>query len=83
MGCREADLKSNLVRLAASSQGVVPDLKGRLGGRGGYLHPRRQCLKRFVEAKVKSFTSLRRSLSRAERLALVEQLERLVSVSEQ
>ncbi len=63
-----------MVRLAALPQGVVIDRDGKLGGRGGYLHPRRRCLELFVKAKVARFNSLRRSLDRAERVNLVNML---------
>jgi predicted RNA-binding protein YlxR (DUF448 family) len=78
MACRQADFKTALVRVAARAEGVMLDLGGKLGGRGGYLHPRRECLERFVKAKVSRFNSLGRSLDRAERINLVNMLaERL------
>ncbi len=67
-----------MVRLAALPEGVCVDLSGKLGGRGGYLHVRRECLEKFVKAKIKRFTSLGRSLDRTERINLVNMLaERL------
>jgi len=79
MACRQADSRDALVRVAALPQGgVMVDLEGRLGGRGGYLHPRPECLERFVKAKVSRFNSLGRSLDRTERVNLVNVLaERL------
>lgn len=74
MACRRADSKEALVRVAARPEGVMLDLSGKLGGRGGYLHPRRACLELFVKAKVSRFNSLRRSLDRAERVNLVNVL---------
>jgi predicted RNA-binding protein YlxR (DUF448 family) len=74
MGCREVDFQQAMVRLAALPQGVVIDVPGKLGGRGGYLHPRRRCLELFVKAKVNRFNSLRRSLDRSERVNLVNML---------
>ncbi len=74
MACRQADSKEALVRVAARPEGVMLDLSGKLGGRGGYLHPRRECLELFVKAKVSRFNSLRRSLDRAERVNLVNVL---------
>lgn len=74
MACRQADSKEALVRLAARPEGVVPDLSGKLGGRGGYLHPRSECLALFVKAKVTRFNSLGRSLDRVERVNLVNVL---------
>jgi predicted RNA-binding protein YlxR (DUF448 family) len=63
-----------MVRLAALPEGVRVDLSGKLGGRGGYLHVRRECLELFVKAKVNRFTSLGRGLDRTERVNLVNML---------
>jgi predicted RNA-binding protein YlxR (DUF448 family) len=78
MACRQVDYKEAMVRLAALPEGVVIDPSGKLGGRGGYLHERRECLELFVRIKVSRFNSLGRSLDRAERVNLVKMLaERL------
>jgi len=61
-----------LVRLATLDGAVVADLTGRLPGRGGYLHPRRECLEQFVGSKVREFRSLRRSIDPAERRAIAQ-----------
>ena len=42
--------------------------------RGGYLHPRAQCLELFVKAKVNRFNSLRRGVDRSARVNLVNLL---------
>ena len=78
MACRQADSKEALVRMAARPEGVVLDFSRKLGGRGGYLHPHRQCLELFVKAKVRRFNSLGRALDRGERVNLINILtERL------
>ena len=63
VGCRERATKSDLVRLVAvvdgSSWSVVPDLTGRMSGRGAHLHPSQTCLELAVR---------RRALPRALRL---------------
>ena len=74
MACRQADTKDALVRVAAGAQEVSLDWSGKLGGRGGYLHPRRQCLELFVRSRVSRFNSLGRGLNREERLDLVNKL---------
>jgi predicted RNA-binding protein YlxR (DUF448 family) len=74
MACRRPDPKEALVRIAARSDGVAIDWNGKLGGRGGYLHPRRECLEAFVKAKVSRFNSLGRGLDRDERINLVNML---------
>jgi predicted RNA-binding protein YlxR (DUF448 family) len=76
MGCRQVDFKPSMVRLAALPAGVMVDSGFKLGGRGGYLHPRRECLELFVKAKVSKFNSLGRSLDRSERVNLVNMLAR-------
>lgn len=47
-GCREAFPQDALVRLAIVPEApwVVPDAKGRLGGRGVWVQPRRDCIER-------------------------------------
>jgi len=62
-GCRKTGARDTLLRLAivASSQhDVVPDVKGKLPGRGVWVHPRAQC----IEAAAKR-GAIARSLKRA------------------
>ena len=68
-----------LVRLAALDGAVVADLTGRLPGRGGYLHPRRECLEKFTRAKVREFRSLKRGLALDERRQLAKRIAELIS----
>jgi predicted RNA-binding protein YlxR (DUF448 family) len=58
------DAQSAMVRLAAIDGAVRVDEARRLGGRGGYLHPRRECLDRFARTKTREFRSLRVPLDR-------------------
>ncbi|MEV4357105.1 YlxR family protein [Nonomuraea sp. NPDC049625] len=44
VGCRVRTAKSELVRLVRVEDHVVPDLRGRLPGRGASLHPSLSCL---------------------------------------
>jgi predicted RNA-binding protein YlxR (DUF448 family) len=61
VGCGEAADPRELRRLRLDeAQVVVVDARGRLGGRGAWLHPRAGCLARAVK---------RRAFARAFRLA--------------
>ncbi|MGI8596256.1 MAG: YlxR family protein [Thermoleophilaceae bacterium] len=57
MGCRQAALQEELLRLAVVDGAAVPDPERRHPGRGAYLHPRAECLERAVARGVfaKSF----------------------------
>ncbi|WP_345573689.1 YlxR family protein [Nonomuraea rosea] len=44
VGCRVRTAKSELLRLVQVEDQVVPDLRGRLSGRGASLHPSVSCL---------------------------------------
>ncbi|MBO3746572.1 YlxR family protein [Streptosporangiaceae bacterium NEAU-GS5] len=44
VGCRVRTVKSELLRLVAVGDVIVPDLRGRLPGRGASLHPALGCL---------------------------------------
>lgn len=72
LGCNGRDLKSAFVRIAALEAGVVVDVQGRIGGRGGYIHKRAECLERFERSKVREFRSLRRKISLDARRQITE-----------
>ncbi|MEU7862499.1 YlxR family protein [Nonomuraea sp. NPDC049141] len=44
VGCRVRTAKSDLLRLVQVEDHVIPDLRGRLPGRGASLHPTEKCL---------------------------------------
>lgn len=75
LGCRQADFKQALVRLAALPEGTIVDRIGHAGGRGGYLHPRVECLNAFARAKIKRFNSLGRGVDRTERGDLIKKIQ--------
>lgn len=76
------DAQDAMVRLAAVSAAVRVDERRRHGGRGGYLHPRRECLERFARARTREFRSLRVVLDRGARDLIARMLqERLDSES--
>ena len=58
MGCRERKAKRELIRVVRGTAGVVSlDFGGKQNGRGAYLCPNPECLKKAQKAK-----SLERSL---------------------
>ena len=58
MGCRERKAKREMIRVVRMTDGNVSlDFSGKLNGRGAYLCPDPQCLKKAQKAK-----SLERSL---------------------
>ena len=58
MGCRERKAKKELIRVVRTPEGAVClDFSGKLNGRGAYLCPEPECLKKARKAK-----SLERSL---------------------
>ena len=58
MGCRERKAKKEMIRVVRGTDGVVSlDFSGKLNGRGAYICPAPECLKKAIKAK-----SLERSL---------------------
>jgi predicted RNA-binding protein YlxR (DUF448 family) len=49
VGCREVLPKRELIRIVRSPDGVVIDPKGKISGRGAYLHNRRSCWERGLK----------------------------------
>lgn len=55
LGCREMRPKKELIRIVRSPEGSVSlDSKGKASGRGAYICPNAECLKRAVKAKAVS-----------------------------
>ena len=51
-GCRERKPKKELVRVVRSPEGTVSvDLKGKASGRGAYICPNPECLKKAIRSK--------------------------------
>jgi predicted RNA-binding protein YlxR (DUF448 family) len=69
------DAQAAMVRLAAVDGVVRADERRRLGGRGGYLHPHRECLDRFARARTREFRSLRIALDRGARELITRMLQ--------
>lgn len=59
LGCREMKPKRELIRAVRSPEGNISlDFKGKASGRGAYVCPDPQCLKKAIKAK-----ALERALS--------------------
>ena len=58
MGCRERKAKRDMIRVVRGTDGVVSlDFGGKMNGRGAYICPNPECLKKAIRSK-----SLDRSL---------------------
>ena len=52
VGCREMRQKKELVRVVKSPEGVISlDFRGKAPGRGAYLCPNSECLKKAIRSK--------------------------------
>lgn len=52
LGCREMKPKRELIRVVRSPEGEISlDFKGKANGRGAYLCPDPECLKKAIRAK--------------------------------
>ena len=52
LGCREMKPKRELIRVVRSPEGQISlDFKGKASGRGAYVCPDAQCLKKAVKAR--------------------------------
>ena len=55
LGCREMKPKRELIRAVKSPEGEVSlDFKGKAPGRGAYICPKRDCLKKAIKSKALS-----------------------------
>jgi predicted RNA-binding protein YlxR (DUF448 family) len=69
VACREVQAKGTLVRVVRTSEGVMPDAKGKLPGRGAYLHAKPECWQRMGAVLP---NALRTELSEADLQRLTE-----------
>ena len=74
MGCGASEPQRALLRVVRTTAGgLAIDRARRAGGRGGYLHDRRECWTQFARRRG-PVRSLRAQVDRAVRTALLEQL---------
>ena len=72
MGCRERKAKRELIRVVRSPEGNVSlDFGGKMNGRGAYICPDPECLKKALRSK-----ALDRSLEVAIPQEVIERLEK-------
>ncbi len=72
LGCREMKPKRELIRVVRSPEGEISlDFKGKSPGRGAYVCPSPDCLKKAVKAK-----AIERALSTPIPAEIYERLER-------
>ena len=77
MGCRERKEKKALIRVVRTPEGVVClDFSGKLNGRGAYLCPDPDCLKKAQKAK-----SLERNLEVEIPDAVYDRLEKEIGTA--
>ncbi len=82
VGCMGRDSKKQMLRIAASGDTLTLDEESRMPGRGAYLHYRNQCITEFVNSRARELRSLKRKISRDERLKLAERIRaRLASTA--
>jgi len=65
VGCGGRDIQGQLVRFTLGPEGTL--VPGRGHGRGGYLHPRRKCIRAFTTSRSRFVRSLRIVVSRETR----------------
>ena len=72
MGCRERKAKRELIRVVRGTDGTVSlDFGGKMNGRGAYICPDPECLKKAIRAK-----SLERSLEVAIPQQVIDRLQK-------
>lgn len=60
LGCREMKPKKELIRVVRSPEGEISlDFRGKANGRGAYVCPQAECLKKAIKARAleKAFSS--------------------------
>lgn len=78
LGCREHKAKRDLIRVVRSPEGVVSlDFRGKAPGRGAYVCPQADCLKKAIRAR-----AIERALDCAIPAEVCEQLEKQMEAGE-
>ncbi|MBR5343333.1 MAG: YlxR family protein [Oscillospiraceae bacterium] len=78
LGCREHKAKRDLIRVVRSPEGVISlDFRGKAPGRGAYVCPQPDCLKKAIRAR-----AIERALDCAIPPEVYEQLEKQMEAGE-
>lgn len=80
IACRQVQAKRTLVRLVRTPEGVLVDPKGKMNGRGAYIHASRACGARAMgldraragKGRLPVETALKTSLTQTDRTRLEE-----------
>jgi hypothetical protein len=75
VGCREVLPKRSLIRIVRTSDGIRVDPRGKLSGRGAYLHDKRSCWEHGLKGALAH--ALRVELAASDRAYLSTFLENL------
>ena len=78
LGCREQKAKKDLIRVVRSPEGAISlDFRGKASGRGAYVCPQADCLKKAIRAR-----ALERARSCAIPPEVYEQLQQQMEAGE-
>ena len=78
LGCREQKAKKDLIRVVRSPEGAISlDFRGKASGRGAYVCPQADCLKKAIRAR-----ALERALGCAIPAEVYEQLQKQMEAGE-
>jgi predicted RNA-binding protein YlxR (DUF448 family) len=80
VGCRTVQDKRALIRIVRTPEGAKVDLKGKLAGRGAYLHDKRSCWQLGLDGRLAH--ALKTELNEQDRQALIEYAESFPSEEE-
>ena len=78
LGCREQKAKKDLIRVVRSPEGAISlDFRGKASGRGAYVCPQADCLKKAIRAR-----ALERALDCRIPAEVYEQLQKQMEAGE-
>ena len=76
LGCREMKPKRELIRVVRSPEGEISlDFKGKASGRGAYVCPKQECLKKAIKTRARLRGRSRRRYRREIYARLEQEME--------